>query len=182
MKSPREIKTEKIDRFKGLVEQSRAMILAEYKGLTVQEMEGLRRKLREVGGRLTIVKNTLARVALNDLGIKDLDGDLEGQVAFVFSQRDAVVGTKAADDFAKENQGFRLISGFFDGRRISLDEVKALANLPSRAELQARLVGTLVAPLAGFVGTLQACLREFAGTLEARAKKLEDEPEGRAAA
>jgi large subunit ribosomal protein L10 len=175
MKSPREIKADKIDRFKGLVEQSRTMILAEYKGLTVQEMESLRRKLREVGGRLSIVKNTLARVALNDLGISDLDGDLEGQVAFVFSQRDAVVGTKAADDFAKQNERFRLISGFFDGRRISLEEVKELANLPSRAQLQARLVGTLVAPLADFVGTFQACLREFAGTLDARSKKLEDE-------
>jgi len=181
MKTSRQTKSEKISDFKALVEESKAIVLAEYKGLTVKEMERLRRKLREAGGQVSVVKNTLARVALNEMGIDTLDDDLAGQVAFIFSKQDAVVGTKAAHDFAASNERFRVISGFFDKQRISPDEIKALALLPTRDQLQAWFVGILIAPMVQFVGTLQAPLQEFIGTLEARAMKLEESPDAQAA-
>jgi large subunit ribosomal protein L10 len=157
------------------VTESVTMILADYKGLTVYEMEDLRRKVREVGGQVSVIKNTLAKVALNDLEIDALDGDLNGQIAFVFSKADAVVGTKAAFDFSRGKKNFKLVAGFFDGHRLSSEQVLELAKLPSRDELQGRFVGLLIAPITDFVGTLQAPHREFIGTLEARAKKLTEE-------
>lgn len=181
MKSPREIKTGKIDHFKAQMSDSQAVVIADYKGLSVSEMEDLRRKLREAGGRLAVIKNTLAKIALDDMGIEALGDDLTGQMAFVFSQKDAVVGTKAAHDFAKDNESFKIVSGYFDGRRISLEEVMSLANLPSRDELNARLVLTILAPMQDVVGLLQAPFRDFVGTLEARAMKLEQSGETSAA-
>ncbi len=176
MKSPREIKEEKVQAFKDHLDGSKAVILTDYKGVTVHSMEELRGKLREAGGHVSIIKNTLAKVALKDLGIDSLDEDLNGQIAFVFSKEDAVSGTKAAHAFTKTHDKFEIVSGFFDGKRISIDEVKALASMPSRDELRSKFVGILIAPMGDIIGTLQAPLPEFIGTLEAYAKKLE-EPE-----
>ena len=167
----RERKAEKINTFKEHLEHSQAVVIADYKGLTVKQMEELRAKLRGAGGSVSVIKNTLARVALNDIGIDTLDADLQGQVAFVFSEKDAVAGTKVASDFAKAQKQFNIVSGLFDGRRLTLDQVKELAALPGRHELQGKLVGILIAPLADMVGTFQAPFREFIGTLEAYAKK-----------
>jgi large subunit ribosomal protein L10 len=173
MGSPRKIKETKVDIFQKEVSESKAVVLAEYKGLTVHEMEELRGKLREVGSQLRVVKNTLAKVAFHNLGIQDLDHDLNGQVAFVFSKTDAVTGTKVASQFSKTKEAFILRSGWFEGKRLSLDEVKSLANLPSRKELQANFVGLLAAPLMQFVATLTAPLSEFIATLEAKAAKMD---------
>jgi len=173
MGSPRKIKETKIEKFQNEVKSTRAIVLAEYKGLTVHELEDLRVKLRAAGGHLRVIKNTLARVAFNSLGIEDLNTDLGGQVAFVFSDRDAVLGPKVANDFAKKNEVFKIRSGWFDGKRLSLEEVKSLANLPSKIELQARLVGLLTAPVNEFVVTLCAPIQEFIATLEAKVSKME---------
>jgi large subunit ribosomal protein L10 len=173
MGSPRKIKETKIDVFQNEVSESKAIVLAEYKGLTVHEMESLRGKLREVGGQLRVVKNTLAKVAFHNLGIQDLDHDLNGQVAFVFSIKDPVTGTKIANQFSREKEAFKLRSGWFEGKRLNLEEVKNLANLPSKKELQAGFVGLLAAPLTQFVNILTAPLQEFIATLEAKAAKME---------
>jgi large subunit ribosomal protein L10 len=175
MKSPRDIKTDKISNFKAHVTDAVTIIVADYKGLTVHEMEDLRDKVREAGGKVSVIKNTLAKVALNELEIDALDNDLSGQVAFVFSKTDAVMGTKAAYDFSKESDSFNLLAGYFDGSRLTDADIKALAMMPSREELQSRFVGILIAPMSDFISTLQAPAREFLGTLEARAKKLGDE-------
>ncbi len=174
MKSQRQIKEKKVQRFQAEVSEAKSMVLAEYKGLSVAEIQKLRGKLRKAGAHMRIVKNTLARIALHNLGMETLDGDLGGQIAFVFSDKDAVMGTKVAHEFAKENERFRLLSGWFDGKRIGIDEVTALASLPSRDELHAMLAGTLAAPLMEIVATLIAPLQELIGTLEARAVKLEE--------
>ena len=174
MESPRDIKRKKVQRFREEFTGAAAVVLAGYKGLTVKEMEDLRMKLREVGSHLRVIKNTLAKMAVHEIGIEGLDGFLEGQVAFVFSNKDAVVGTKTAHEFSKAHDKFKLLAGYFDGKQIGLDEVRALASLPSREELYARLVGTLAAPLMEYVSTLIAPLQELIGTLDARAAKLEE--------
>jgi large subunit ribosomal protein L10 len=173
MGSPRKIKEVKVESFQNDISGARAVLLAEYKGLRVKELEDLRKKLKEVGAHLRVVKNTLARVAFHNIGVEALDNDLGGQVAFVINATDAVAGAKVASAFAKENEGFKLRSGWFDGRRLNLDEVKSLASMPSRKELQARFVGLLKAPLSEFATTLIAPLQEFIGTLEAKAAKME---------
>jgi large subunit ribosomal protein L10 len=120
-------------------------------------------------------------VALHNLGIEELDGDLGGQIAFVFSDKDAVVGTKVAHEFARRNERFILRGGYFNGRRIGVEELRALATLPSRRELEAGLVGVLAAPLTEFILTLTASLSEFIATLKARAEKLGEVAEAEAA-
>jgi large subunit ribosomal protein L10 len=173
MGSPRKTKETKIDKFRDEVKSTKAILLAEYKSLTVHELEDLRIKLRDAGGHLRVIKNTLARVAFNSLGIQELNMDLGGQVAFVFSDRDPVLGTKVANEFARQNEVFKIRSGWFDGKRLNLEEVKSLANLPSKSELQARVVGLLSAPLNEFVVTLCAPIQEFIATLEAKVSKME---------
>jgi len=182
MGSLRQLKEKRVERFQSEVAATKAMVLAEYKGLTVGKMEELRGKLKDAGGHIRIVKNTLAKIALHNLGIESLDDDLGGQIAFVFSDRDAVVGTKVAHEFAKRNEKFKLRGGYFDGRRIGIDEVRALAALPTREELQARMVGVLAALLGDFVGTLLASVTDLVGTLQARAAKLEESEPAEAAA
>jgi len=173
--SPRKIKEQKAADFRDRIQDSQAIVLAEYKGLTVSEMEELRGKLREVGSRMSIIKNTLAKVALNEAGISDLDEDLLGQIAFIFSNEDAVSGPKVAADFARAHDVFKLISGHYAGNRLDLDELKALASMPSKEELRSKLVGILMAPLADLVGTLTAPLQELAGTLDAKVAKMNEE-------
>jgi large subunit ribosomal protein L10 len=172
MGSLRKIKETKIQEFQQSASESKAILLAEYKGLTVHQMEDLRHQLREAGGRLQVIKNTLAKIGLGNAGIDGLDDHLKGQLAFVFSTEDAVGGTKAAFEFSRKNPPFILKSGYFDGRVIDIAAIKELANLPGREELQARLVGTLMAPLAEFAGTMSAGLIEFVGTLDAKAVKM----------
>ena len=176
MKSPREIKADKVQNFKEHFEASKAIIITDYKGLTVEAMEELRLKLREAGGRVAVIKNTLAKVALNEAGIDVLDGDLSGQVAFVFSEEDAVAGTKVAHQFAKSQKNFKIVSGLLDGKRMDIAEVKTLAMMPGRKELQGTLVGIFLAPMVDLVGTFEAPYRDFIGTLDSYAKKLEEEP------
>ncbi len=175
MSSPRQIKKEKVTRFQDQAGKALAIVIADYKGLSVSAMEDLRIKVRETGGNVVIIKNTLADIALKNLGMKDLEQDLSGQIAFIFSTNDAVTGTKAAYEFAKRNTEFKVVSGFFDGRRISLEEVRALAVLPTKDELKSMFVAILLAPMVDLAGTLTAPLQEFVGTLDAKAAKMEEE-------
>lgn len=175
MSSPQQIKKEKVARFQDQAGKALAIVIADYKGLSVSAMEDLRIKVRETGGNVVIIKNTLAGIALKNLDMEELGLDLSGQIAFIFSTKDAVTGTKAAYEFAKRNTEFKVVSGFFDGRRISLEEVRALAILPTKDELKSMFVAILLAPLVDFAGTLTAPLQEFAGTLDARASKMEEE-------
>lgn len=175
MGSPRKIKEEKVARFQSTAEKAKAIVLADYKGLTVKAMEDLRRKVREVGGNVIVIKNTLAAVALKSIGAENLENDLTGQIAFVFSIEDAVGATKIAQQFARGNREFNIVSGYFDGKHISLQEVEELASMPSREELKSRFVGILIAPMAEFIGTLTAPLQELIGTLEAKSAKMEGE-------
>lgn len=107
MGAPRKIKETKVDHFEGEIKGAKAIVLAEYKGLTVHQLEDLRKTLRDAGGHLRVMKNTLAKVAFHNLGIEDMDIDLGGQVAFVFSDTDPVGGTKVANDFARKNDIFQ---------------------------------------------------------------------------
>lgn len=175
MSSPQQIKREKVTRFQDQASNAGAFVIADYKGLSVSAMEDLRIKVRETGGNVVIIKNTLAGIALKNLDMEDLVQDLSGQIAFIFSTKDAVTGTKAAYEFARRNTEFKMVSGYFDGRRISLEEVRALASLPTKDELKSMFVAILLAPMVDFAGTLTAPLQEFVGTLDAKVAKMEEE-------
>jgi large subunit ribosomal protein L10 len=153
--------TELRDKLKG----ASAVYYTDFTGLNVKRMTDLRRRFRKAGVEYVVIKNTLALRAVNESG---LAGErLSGPTGLVVGT-DPVSAAKVLTDFAKENdQRPGIKGGLLDGRQIGVDQVKALANLPSREQLLAELAGGLQAPLAGFVGALNGLLYSFAGALEA---------------
>ena len=143
----------------GLVEtlkSAQAGVLVDYRGLTVEEDTNLRRKLREAGVEYKVVKNTITRFAAKEVGLDGLDEQLNGPTSLAISKDDPVAPAKVIADFAKENECLKIKAGFLDGNVISLDEVKTLANTPSRDTLIAKIMGSLNAPISNLVRTLQA--------------------------
>lgn len=137
---------------------AQAGVLVDYRGLTVSEDTELRRKFREAGVEYTVVKNTLTRFAAKEVGLDELDGALHGPTSLAISDSDPVAPAKIIADFAKGNEKVEIKAGFLDGKVISLDEVKTLANTPSREVLIAKIMGSLNAPVSKLVRTLQALI------------------------
>jgi large subunit ribosomal protein L10 len=156
---------ENLERAKG------SFFLVNYQGLSAKETHALRQALKEKGARLFVAKNTLIRIALEELGLPKLDG-LSGPSAVVFYQ-DPVAAAKALQEFSKKNPRAspRPRAGFCRGRCSRLRIILALAELPTMDELRAELVGVLQAPMAELVGVLGGVARELVGILEAYAEK-----------
>lgn len=171
-------KQENIDSFKEKIQRSSLMILTDYrgqgKGLTVEETNALRRKIREKSGEYKVFKNTLARRALNDLSITDLDKDLENTTAFAFAYQDPIDVAKAIVDFAKTKKttdnadGVPIMKvGYMDGKVYNYRELVQLASLPSREVLLSRLVGSIKAPLSRFHTVLTEPMGKLVRVLKA---------------
>lgn len=135
------------------VASAQAIILAEYRGLTVGEMTQLRAKARKSGVYLRVVKNTLVRRAVSETPFAGLADHMVGPLAYGIST-DPVAAAKVLNDFAKDNEKFVVRGGAMPNQVMSSAEVKALASMPSREELLAKLLGTMQAPIAKFVRTL----------------------------
>jgi len=149
------------------LDQASAAILTEYRGLSVKDLAALRRSLREVGGEYRVYKNTLVRLAVRDLGLDDLVALLEGPTAIAFVDGDAVPVAKALRDYAKVNVHLVVKGGVLGKKIMSPAETVALAELPPRELILARLAGALAAPMQQFAGLLQALPRNFAYGLSA---------------
>ncbi len=143
-----------------------AAVLAEYRGLTVAQMTELRSKARRSQVYLRVVKNTLTRRALEGSRFECLREQLTGPLAVAIA-RDPVAVAKLLADFAKDNEPLKIRAGAMGGKLMSLDQVQALAKLPSREQLLATLVATLQAPIAKFVRTLNEVPAKFVRTLAA---------------
>lgn len=131
--------------------------------------------MREAGVKYMVAKNTFIRIAAKEAGIEGLDAYLEHNTAVAFSAEDPVAPAKILNDFSKDHKALEIKAGILDGKVIALDEVKALAELPSREELLAKLVGSMQAPISGLVNVLQGTIRNFVYTLEAVRQKKEQE-------
>lgn len=149
----------------GKLKGASAVYYTDFTGLNVKRMTELRRRFRKAGVEYVVIKNTLALRAVNDSG---LAGErLRGPTGLVVGP-DPVAAAKVLSDFARENdQKPEVKGGLLDGRQIGVEQVKALANMPSREQLLAELAGGLQAPLAGFVGAMNGLLYMFAGALDA---------------
>ncbi len=143
------------------------VILADYRGLTVKQMQALRAKLRDAGGDLKVYKNTLTQIALRELALPSMDELLEGPTVLAFATNDPVPVAKALSDFAKESKVLELKGGFVDGSVIGAEQVKALASLPSRDVLVAQVMGLLVSPIRGFMSMCNAPAGAFARAVKA---------------
>lgn len=139
-----------------LLKSAQAGVLVDYRGITVEQDTQLRNKLREAGVEYKVVKNTLTRFAANEVGFQELDPSLHGPTALAISSTDPVAPAKVLSDFAKDVEAIEIKAGFLDGKVISLDEIKTLANTPSREVLIAKIMGSLNSPISKLVRTLQA--------------------------
>jgi large subunit ribosomal protein L10 len=158
------------DRFRA----SNAAVLTEYRGLTVAQLTTLR---KNIGGHATyaVVKNTLTSIAARDAGITVLDGDLNGPTAIAFVTGDPVEAAKGLRDFAKANPALVIKGGVLDGKSLSADDVRKLADLESREILLAKLAGAMKANLNKAAYLFAAPLTKAARTIEALRQKQEEQ-------
>lgn len=160
-------KADTVEAMRGIIASQKGSVLAEYRGLTVAEITGLRKKLREVDAEFRVVKNTLIRRAAKDSGFSRLEEFFSGPTAIGFTRSDAVSLAKAMREFAAGNQKIRLKAGYLEGKVLTASEVEALADLPSRDVLVSRLVGGMASALTGLVQALSGPARKLAYALHA---------------
>ena len=141
---------------------AQAGVLADYRGLTVEQDTELRRKLREANVQYTVIKNSIIHFAVKEAGLEGLDSVLEGPTAIATSSEDVVSPAKVLCDFAKDHEKLEVKAGFVDGAVISIDEVKKYASIPSKEVLISKMLGSLLSPIGALARTLQAIVDEEA--------------------
>src|SRR3954462_7706679 len=166
MDNPRPEKVAVVDEVRERLSNAGASLLTEYRGLDVTAIGELRRSLRQAGGEYKIYKNTLVRFAARDLGL-EIDELLTGPTAIAFVEGDAAAVAKALRDYARTNPALVVKGGVLGTKPLSADEVRALAELPSRDVLLSQIAGAFAAPLQQFAGLLQALPRNMAYGLKA---------------
>lgn len=162
-------KQQKQDAISSLVDglkNSKATVFANFQGLTVEELQGLRGKCREVKVNVLAAKKTLVKRACEEAGIGGVDPtNFDGGVATFMSIEDETVAARIVNNFAKNHEIVSIFGGILEGKFINPDEVKNLANLPTKQELLAKLVGIINAPVSGFVNVLAGNLRNLVNVL-----------------
>ena len=144
-----------------LVANAQTMIIAEYRGIEVSQMTQLRAKTRESGIYFRVIKNSLVRRAVADTPYAELAKHMVGPLAYGISA-DPVATAKVLHQFSKDNEKFMIKAGVMGGQMMSVDDITALAVLPSRQELLSMLLGTMQAPVTKFVQTLNEVPTRFA--------------------
>jgi large subunit ribosomal protein L10 len=165
-------KARSIDELTDQLTRAKLVIVTDYRGLKVTDLQSLRTTLRTSGGEFHIAKNTLTKIAAGHAGVEGLDPHLEGPSALAFGFEDAVQTAKTVSDFVRTSRVLVIKGGVMDNRPISAADVEAIATLPSREELQARLLGMLVSPLSRTLGVLTGPSRSMAYLLNARSEQL----------
>lgn len=154
------------------LKRATAVIVADYRGLSVADLSHLRRELRKRGSEVQVIKNTLMRRACQAAGIEPPVALLQGPTAIVLLYDDLSSPTKVLLDFAKGREVFSLRGGLVEGQALGADSVKALANLPTRDELRAQLLSMLQGPQRQLVTVLNAPLQGLARVIQAHADKM----------
>lgn len=155
-----------------LLSDAKLTVYARYQGLTVAELQDLRKSAREQGVKIKVVKNRLVRVAMGEIAVyKDTDTTgLTGQLLYAVSDSDEVAPAKVLANFAKEHEALEISGAFSDtGANLAVDEVTALAALPSKNELIAQVVAQLLSPVTDSVSALSGGLSGIVSGLEAKA-------------
>ena len=162
-----------VEEVRDRIANTEALVLTEYRGLDVPALAELREALRAVGGEYKVYKNTLVRLAVNELNL-DLEEHLVGPTALAFvsekpdgTKGDAAAVAKALNEFAKSNESLVVKGGLLEGNLLSADQIKALAKLPPREVLLAQIAGALAAPLQQLAGLLNALPQNMAYALKA---------------
>jgi large subunit ribosomal protein L10 len=166
----KERKNELITHYSEWVSRSKALILTQYMGLTMKDIDGLRAKVRDNGGEFHIIKNTLAKLAFEQAGLTVPKGQFEGSTAIVFAFTDATATVKTVAEFARSSEFLKIKGGFFEKQALTPEGLRALAELPPLPVVRAQLLGTLLAPAGKLVRTLAEPGRMIAAVIKAHAE------------
>ncbi len=154
------------------LKSAKSVVFTDYRGLTVEELDEVRNKLRAEGVELKVVKNTLFQIASKEAGIElSKDATHNHPFAVAFGMEDEVAPAKIAFEYSKKNDKFAIVGGVLEGKEISDIMVKSLASLPSREQLLGQLVGTIAAPMSGMVNVLAGNIRGLVNVLNAVAEQ-----------
>lgn len=172
------------------LKSSQNLLVADYRGLSMPEIDELRSKLLETGARFSVVKNTLTRLAAEEAGVKQLLDLIDGPtaIAFIDAEGDPAAAAKILNDTARAHDVLVIRGGLLDGDTVSDVEIKRLATLPPADVVRAQFAGAVAAPLTTIVGLFTAPLRDLVNVLDARITQLQEqgetvpEPEAEAAA
>lgn len=173
---PRPEKVQAVAEIKERFEAAQAVFLTEYRGIAVEQMGDLRRRVRDAGGDYKVVKMSLARRAADGLGVEGLTDEMVGPTALAFANADPVGVAKALSDYAKENELLVIKLGLLADKLLRPEEVSKLAAIEPREVLLARIAGAAKAPLANLAGMLASFTRDAAGLFAALLDKREPEP------
>ncbi|MCS7245996.1 MAG: 50S ribosomal protein L10 [Thermomicrobium sp.] len=166
-------KARQIDEISDILRSASVAILTDYRGLNVADLTTFRRRLQEQQANVRVVKNTLTRIAAERVGKTNIVSLLEGPTALVHSTGDPVVAAKLTVEFARQSRILTVKGALLGDQLLSAADVEALATLPPREELLAKVVGGLQAPLYGLVSVLSGPIRGLLYVLQARARQLE---------
>jgi large subunit ribosomal protein L10 len=156
------------------LKSSETLLVADYRGLTMPQIDSLRTRLLESGARFSVVKNTLTRRAAEAAGTDALLALLDGPsaIAFLEADGDMVAAAKALADAARETRVLAIRGGIMQGRSVSAEEVESLAKLPPLDVLRGQVLGAIIAPLSALQGLVTAPLQNLYGLLDARIEQL----------
>ena len=165
--STKAFKDEKIEKIKEKVDKAQVAILTNYQGLTVEEITKLRRSIQKGGGDYMVTKNTLTKIAIKDTPYEVLSDSLKGPSAIAFGFEDPVSPAKALSQFIKEAKKGEIVAAVLEGKLLTAQEAKALANLPTKEELFAKMLGCVNSPATGIVGSINAVMAQLTRAMAA---------------
>jgi len=160
-----------VEDIKEKIQNAKSVVLVKFNGLTVAEDTELRREFRKNNVEYKVLKNTLVRRAFNDMGITDFDEDLNGPTSVAFGADETGASKVIMEAVKKYQDKVSVKSAFVDGSKVDVAGVKALASMPSKEQLIAKMLGSMQAPIANFVGVLSAMPRSLVLALNAIAEK-----------
>jgi len=156
--STKAFKNDKVALIKEKIDKAQVAIVSEYKGYTVEEITNLRRELQKDGGDYMVTKNTLAKIAIKGTPYEVLAETLKGPIAIAFGFKDQVAPAKVLSKFIKDTKKGEILAAAMDGQLMSAAEAKALANLPSKEEIYAKMLGCLNSPASGIANSVNAVM------------------------
>ena len=162
---------EMMENIKADLESTTAVWVVDACGLTVKEVEGLRRSIRETGAVMKVYKNTVMKKALAELDLANMDEILEGPSAFIFCGNDVAAAAKAITEFAKENKKLEVKGGMMDNAFVTSEEIKAIASLPSKEVLIAQIAGAI----SGVARGLAVCINGVPSGLARQIQQIADQ-------
>ncbi len=173
-KARKEQKAEQVELLSEKLKKAKVAVLTDYRGLKVSQIQDLRGRLRGGNVEYRVVKNTLARRAAEAAGYPALESELKGPVAIALGYDDLSLPPRLINEFVRTTRlKVEVVGGLVEGRVVSRDQIKQLADLPSRDVLPAQLLGALQSPVAQLVGIMQTPVQQLVGALNAYKTKLE---------